>query len=70
MRDRSRIDEAINRANLFCHGIDLGVYSTGPGGGGYMVIYLAKTHQVVTIDGREMCAAACTPNMMRLGSTS
>ena len=28
-----------------------------------MVIYLAKTHQVVTIDGRENCPAACTPAM-------
>ncbi len=36
-------------------------FVAGVGGGGYMVIYLAKTHQVVTIDGREMCAAACTP---------
>lgn len=38
-------------------------FVAGIGGGGYMVIYLAKTHQVVTIDGREMCAAACTPNL-------
>src|SRR3954452_23497828 len=38
-------------------------FVAGPGGGGYMVIYLAKTKQVVTIDGREMCAAACTPTM-------
>jgi len=36
-------------------------FVAGPGGGGFMVIYLAKTHQVVTIDGREMCPAACTP---------
>ena len=28
-----------------------------------MVIYLAKTHQVVTIDGRETCPSACTPTM-------
>jgi gamma-glutamyltranspeptidase/glutathione hydrolase len=28
-----------------------------------MVIYLARTHQVVTIDGRENCPAACTPSM-------
>ena len=28
-----------------------------------MVIYLAKTHQVVTIDGRENCPAACTTTM-------
>ena len=37
-------------------------FVAGPGGGGFMVIYLAKTHQVVTIDGREMCPAACNPN--------
>jgi gamma-glutamyltranspeptidase len=28
-----------------------------------MVIYLAQAHQVVTIDGREMCPAACTPQL-------
>ncbi len=33
----------------------------GPGGGGFMVIYLAGTKQIVTIDGRETCPAACTP---------
>ncbi|HTZ45507.1 MAG TPA: gamma-glutamyltransferase [Jatrophihabitans sp.] len=38
-------------------------FVAGPGGGGFMVVYLAKTHQVVTVDGREMCAAACTPNL-------
>jgi gamma-glutamyltranspeptidase/glutathione hydrolase len=38
-------------------------FVAGPGGGGFMVIYLAKTHQVVTIDGRENCPAACTPGM-------
>lgn len=36
-------------------------YVAGPGGGGYMVIYLAATGQVVTIDGRETCPAGCTP---------
>ncbi|HEU5271479.1 MAG TPA: gamma-glutamyltransferase [Jatrophihabitans sp.] len=36
-------------------------FVAGPGGGGFMVIYLAKTHQVVTIDGREMCPAGCNP---------
>jgi len=40
-------------------------FVAGPGGGGFMAIYLAKTHQVVTIDGREMCAAACTPHRPR-----
>jgi gamma-glutamyltranspeptidase/glutathione hydrolase len=38
-------------------------FVAGPGGGGFMVIYLAKTHQVVTIDGRETCPRACTPAM-------
>jgi gamma-glutamyltranspeptidase/glutathione hydrolase len=38
-------------------------FVAGPGGGGFMVIYLAKTHQVVTIDGRETCPGACTPAM-------
>ena len=38
-------------------------FVAGPGGGGFMVIYLAKTHQVVTINGRETCPAACTTNM-------
>ncbi|GAB2457166.1 gamma-glutamyltransferase family protein [Jatrophihabitans fulvus] len=35
-------------------------YVAGPGGGGYMVIYLARQHRVVTIDGRETCPAGCT----------
>jgi gamma-glutamyltranspeptidase/glutathione hydrolase len=38
-------------------------FVAGPGGGGFMVIYLAKTHQVVTINGRETCPAACTTAM-------
>jgi gamma-glutamyltranspeptidase/glutathione hydrolase len=38
-------------------------FVAGPGGGGFMVIYLAKTHQVVSVDGREMCPAACTPQL-------
>ena len=38
-------------------------FVAGPGGGGFMVIYLAKTHQIVTIDGRETCPGACTPTM-------
>src|SRR5450755_2387850 len=38
-------------------------FVAGPGGGGFMVIYLARTHQVVTIDGRENCPAACTTAM-------
>jgi gamma-glutamyltranspeptidase/glutathione hydrolase len=38
-------------------------FVAGPGGGGFMVIYLAKSHQIVTLDGRENCPAACTPTM-------
>src|SRR5690348_1249691 len=38
-------------------------FVAGPGGGGFMVIYLAKTHQVITINGRERCPRACTPAM-------
>ena len=38
-------------------------FVAGPGGGGFMVIYLARTHQVVTIDGRETCPSACTSTM-------
>ena len=38
-------------------------FVAGPGGGGFMVIYLARTHQVVTIDGREDCPRACSPSM-------
>jgi gamma-glutamyltranspeptidase/glutathione hydrolase len=44
-------------------------FVAGAGGGGYMVIYLAKTKQVVTIDGREMCAAACAPNLFLYPAT-
>jgi gamma-glutamyltranspeptidase/glutathione hydrolase len=38
-------------------------FVAGPGGGGFMMIYLAETKQVITIDGRETCAAACTPHL-------
>ncbi|MGI8577474.1 MAG: gamma-glutamyltransferase [Nocardioidaceae bacterium] len=38
-------------------------YVAGPGGGGFMVIYLARQHRVVTIDGRETCPAACTKKL-------
>jgi len=36
-------------------------FSCGIGGGGFMVIYLAKEQRVVTIDSREMAPAAFTP---------
>jgi gamma-glutamyltranspeptidase/glutathione hydrolase len=57
---------AIDAAVAVAVATTLGVtdpFVAGPGGGGYMVIYLAKTHQVVTIDGRERCPAACTPQL-------
>jgi gamma-glutamyltranspeptidase / glutathione hydrolase len=38
-------------------------YVAGPGGGGFMVVYLARSHRVVTIDGRESCPARCTRTM-------
>src|SRR5580704_13163113 len=59
-RGGNAIDAAVATAST------LGVtipFVAGPGGGGFMVIYLAKTHQVVTIDGRETCPGACTPTM-------
>jgi gamma-glutamyltranspeptidase / glutathione hydrolase len=38
-------------------------FVAGPGGGGYMVVYLARSHRVITIDGREMCPAKCSTAM-------
>jgi gamma-glutamyltranspeptidase / glutathione hydrolase len=38
-------------------------FVAGPGGGGFMIIYDAKTHKVTTIDGRETCPAACTSKL-------
>jgi gamma-glutamyltranspeptidase/glutathione hydrolase len=38
-------------------------FVAGPGGGGFMVIYDARTHTVTTIDGRETCPSACTTTM-------
>ncbi len=38
-------------------------YVAGPGGGGFMTIYLARTGKVVTLDGRETCPRACTPKL-------
>src|SRR6201995_3072172 len=38
-------------------------FVAGPGGGGFMVIYLARQHEVFTIDGRENCPQSCTTTM-------
>lgn len=40
-------------------------YSCGIGGGGFMVIYLAKEKRVITIDHREMAPASATPGMFQ-----
>jgi gamma-glutamyltranspeptidase / glutathione hydrolase len=44
-------------------------FVAGPGGGGFMVIYNARTHRVTTVDGREACPSACTPSMFINPST-
>jgi gamma-glutamyltranspeptidase/glutathione hydrolase len=59
-RGGNAIDAAVATASA------LGVtipFVAGPGGGGFMVIYLARSRQVVTIDGREACPGACTATM-------
>jgi gamma-glutamyltranspeptidase/glutathione hydrolase len=38
-------------------------FVAGPGGGGFITAYLAASHRVVTVDGRETCPAACQPSM-------
>jgi gamma-glutamyltranspeptidase/glutathione hydrolase len=40
-------------------------FSCGIGGGGFMVIYLAKDKRVITIDHREMAPASFTPTVFQ-----
>jgi gamma-glutamyltranspeptidase/glutathione hydrolase len=42
-------------------------YSTGIGGGGFLVYYDARTHRVSTIDGRETAPASFTPTVFTDG---
>jgi gamma-glutamyltranspeptidase/glutathione hydrolase len=38
-------------------------FVAGPGGGGYMVVYLARQHRVLVLDGRETCSASCNSQL-------
>ncbi|MGZ3183575.1 MAG: gamma-glutamyltransferase [Telluria sp.] len=42
-------------------------FSCGVGGGGFMVIYLAKEHRVITIDHRETAPEHVTPHTFEAG---
>ena len=59
-RGGNAIDAAVATASTMGDTIP---FVAGPGGGGFMVIYLAHSHRVVTIDGRETCPSACTSTM-------